>query len=201
MKKQLLTALLSLAGFAAFSQAASWVSQATGFTPVSSGVRYVSAVDSNVVWIGSYDGSGGGANRQDFSRTVNGGTTWTAGTVNVGGVPIATDHDWSMICGVNADTAFAMFYNATVGSGGGIWSIQSATSFISAAVNNGPFSGIRGANSPRRIRTKTLSALFPATTAAGGSGCSRQPRGTTSSRGSKQPALSGIGSSTRQRNT
>lgn len=116
MKKQVLTLLLSMIGIGAFSQTASWVSQASNFTPVSSGVRYVSAVDSNVVWICSYDGSGGGANRQDFSRTTNGGALWTAGTT---GAP--TNYDWSMIYGVNADTAFAMYFDAVAGSGGGIW--------------------------------------------------------------------------------
>ena len=116
MKKQVLTALLSLIGAGAFSQAATWVSQASGFTAASSGVRYISAVDTNVLWISSYDGSGGGANRQDFSRTVNGGVLWTAGTT---GAPAS--YDWSMICGVNADTAFAVFYDAVAGSGGGIY--------------------------------------------------------------------------------
>ena len=42
---------------------------------------------------------------------------------------------------------------------------------------------------------------LPATTAAGGRGCSRHPSGTISSIGSKQPALRGIGRPTRQRNT
>lgn len=116
MKKQILTVLLSLLGVGAFAQTATWVSQATGFTPVSSGVRYVSAADSNVVWISSYDGSGGGANRQDFSRTVNGGLNWTAGNT---GAP--ANYDWSMIFGVNADTAFSVFFNAVAGSGGAIY--------------------------------------------------------------------------------
>jgi hypothetical protein len=116
MKKPVLIALLTLLGTEAFSQVATWVSQATGFTPVSSGVRYVSPVDSNVLWISSYDGSGGGANRQDFSRTVNGGQLWTAGTT---GAPAS--YDWSMIYGVTADSAFAVFYDAVAGSGGGIY--------------------------------------------------------------------------------
>ena len=116
MKKQLLLAALLLFTTGAFAQGGAWTSQATGFTPVSSGVRYVSAVDTNVLWICSYDGSGGGANRQDFSHTSNGGANWTAGTT-----PAPTNYDWSMIAGVNADSAFAMFFDATAGAGGAIY--------------------------------------------------------------------------------
>lgn len=115
MKKLLLVAGLLLANLFTNAQQA-WVPQNTAFTPASSGVRYVSAVDTNVVWICSYDGSGGGANRQDFSHTSDGGATWTAGTV-----PVPADYDWSMIYGLDANTAWAMFFNATTGVGGGIY--------------------------------------------------------------------------------
>ena len=117
MKKQLLLAALFLFSLGVFAQTGTWVSQATGFTDVSSGVRNVTCVDSNIVWIASYDGSGGAANRQDCSHTSDGGATWTATTVT--GVPAS--HDWSMVYGTDADHAWACFYNATAGSGGGIW--------------------------------------------------------------------------------
>lgn len=93
-----------------------WLPQATGFTPVSSGVRYVSPVDTNILWICSYDGSGGGLNRQDYSMTTDGGNLWTASTI-----PAPANHDWSMIQGLNADTAFALLYNAVLGGRGGLW--------------------------------------------------------------------------------
>jgi len=116
MKKQLLTLLLALICVSGFAQTAVWIEQNSGFVPVSSGVRYVSTVDSNIVWICAYDGSGGGANRQDFSRTTDGGATWTSGTI-----PVPASYDWSMIHGVSADTAFAVFYDANATTGGGIW--------------------------------------------------------------------------------
>ena len=98
------------------AQQSAWVSQATAFTPVSTGVRFVSTVDADIVWICSYDGSGGAANRQDFSRTTDGGNSWTAGTI-----PVPTNYEGSMIHAVSDQTAWAVFYNATVGAGGGIW--------------------------------------------------------------------------------
>ncbi len=118
MKSKLLIGLLMVAAaFTAKAQTSGiWVAQATGFTDVSTGVRNVSAVDSNVVWISSYDGSGGAGNRQDFSRTIDGGTTWAAG---VTGAP--TTYDWSMITAVDADNAWALYYDAVAGAGGGVW--------------------------------------------------------------------------------
>jgi hypothetical protein len=115
MKKILLVFSLFLFNLSVNAQG-TWVSQATGFTPVSSGVRYVSPVDTNIVWICSYDGSAGGANRQDFSRTIDGGMNWTAGVV-----PVPASHDWGMIFALNADTAWSVFYDAVATNGGGIW--------------------------------------------------------------------------------
>lgn len=105
-----------LASVGTYAQTGVWLSQATGFTPVSSGVRNVSVVDANTVWISSYDGSGGGANRQDFSMTIDGGANWMAGNT-----PAPVSYDWSMIYGLDQNTAWACFYNAVAGSGGGIW--------------------------------------------------------------------------------
>jgi len=115
MKKILLLFSLIFLSIAVNAQYA-WVSQATGFSQVSTGVRNVSVVDANIVWIATYDGSGGAANRTDFSKTVDGGVTWTPGTV-----PAPASYNWSMIHGLNADTAWAMYYNAVAGSGGGLY--------------------------------------------------------------------------------
>lgn len=116
MKKLLLFAFIVL-GVLNVQAQGTWVSQATNFIPVSSGVRYVSAVDTNVVWICSYDGSGGGANRQDFSRTIDGGNTWVAGTIT----GAAATLDWSMIYGLDSSTAWAMLYSTVASATGGIY--------------------------------------------------------------------------------
>lgn len=116
MKKQLLSvAILCLTVFGANAQG-TWVPQATGFPTTSAGVFNVSVCDANTVWISSYDGSGAAANVRDYSVTIDGGATWIPGVV-----PAPAGHAWSMIDGLDATTAWAVFYNATAGSGGGIW--------------------------------------------------------------------------------
>jgi hypothetical protein len=117
MKKLLLSVVVSLtcAG-GVFAQLGTWIPQATGFPNQSTGVFNVSVVDSNVVWISSYDGSGAAQDYQDYSVTIDGGATWIPGVV-----PAPATYGWSMIFGLDATTAWAMFYDAAAGSGGGIW--------------------------------------------------------------------------------
>lgn len=58
-----------------------WIQQNTNFTDLSYaiGVDQISVVDENVVWVKGFNGSGTGGDLKVFSRTNNGGTTWTAG--------------------------------------------------------------------------------------------------------------------------
>ncbi|MFM7824342.1 MAG: WD40/YVTN/BNR-like repeat-containing protein, partial [Bacteroidota bacterium] len=117
MKRTLLSLLcfvLSISG--AMAQGGTWVSQATGFPNTSTGVFNISVVDQNVVWISSYDGSGSNLNFRDYSVTIDGGATWIPGVV-----PAPAGHAWSQIFGLNDQVAWAVMYNATAGSGGGIW--------------------------------------------------------------------------------
>jgi photosystem II stability/assembly factor-like uncharacterized protein len=61
---------------------AEWVEQATGFPDASRGIDYVHCVDENIVWAVAYDGSSTSAPCQDFTKTIDGGTTWTPGLVS-----------------------------------------------------------------------------------------------------------------------
>jgi hypothetical protein len=81
MKKSLLFLSL-IASFTSIN--AQWTSQATGFTDASRGLSEISIVDANTVWALAYDGSGLGADIQEFTRTINGGTSWTTGIVDMG---------------------------------------------------------------------------------------------------------------------
>lgn len=114
-----------------------WVQQATGFAAASRGINYVSPVNANVVWATAYDGSGGGAVIQEFTRTINGGSTWVPGVVNnAAGLEIA------MIYGVSADVAYVPMYRTSgslpqgiyVTTNGGVaWTRQTTASFDYAA--------------------------------------------------------------------
>lgn len=116
MKRQLLAlAALILPVCGAIAQG-TWVPQNTGFPQTSTGVFNISVVDENIVWISAYDGAGTNQNYRDFSVTIDGGATWIPNVV-----PAPAGHAWSMIYGLDAQTAWAVMYNATAGSGGGIW--------------------------------------------------------------------------------
>ncbi len=120
----------------------SWAEQATGFTTLNRGIESIEVVNANVVWAVAYDGSGGGATIREYSKTINGGTTWTPSSINVG----STNYGLANITSTHSDTAWASIYpiTATVTAqgiyktvnGGTTWTKQSsalyntATSFI-----------------------------------------------------------------------
>ncbi len=86
-----------------------WTEQATAFPTASRYPTYISIVDANVVWATGGDGSGGGASVREFTKTVNGGATWTYGGTFNGIVAGMTDA--TMIFGIDASTAYATFYD------------------------------------------------------------------------------------------
>jgi len=85
-----------------------WIEQASGFTTPSRGLHYMCAVDSNIVWASAYDGSGGGAIIQEFTKTTNGGELWTPGVVNN-----ASGLELSMIFALDANTAWVPMYRSS----------------------------------------------------------------------------------------
>ncbi len=83
-----------------------WTIQNSAFTAASRGIGYVSAVDHNIAWATGYDGSGGAAVTNEFTRTTDGGTTWTKGQV-LGGATYGLGN----ISAVSATTAWVALYN------------------------------------------------------------------------------------------
>lgn len=112
MKKHL--TLMTLFTLCAFIVNAQWVEQATGFSEASRGLRNISIVDANTVWVNAYDGSGANANIQEFSLTTDGGTTWTPGSVNVGNSSLGI----AMINALSATTAYAATFTNSASPGG-----------------------------------------------------------------------------------
>jgi len=92
-----------------------WLPQATGFTAQSRGINYISIVNPNVVWATAYDGSGNGANVQEFTKTTDGGKTWKPGKFT--GIPTA--FAVSTISAVSSNKAWvAMYSTGSLGHGG-----------------------------------------------------------------------------------
>ena len=95
---------------------AQWTSQATGFTDASRGVLDINIVDANTVWALGFDGSGGAATVQEYTRTTDGGTNWTAGIIDVGDTALSLTN----ISPVSGTTAWVGSYDGNNGLGG-VW--------------------------------------------------------------------------------
>ena len=130
MKKKLLFSLL----FCAFliTAEAQWIQQGSGFPTPNRGIRYIHAVDANVVWAIGYDGSMANAPQiQEFTRTSNGGSKWKARSIP--GYPQA---GLAMICAVDSLNAWIPVWEALGGgwiirtSDGGLnWTKQTTAAF------------------------------------------------------------------------
>ncbi len=115
-----------------------WLTQATGFTAASRGITNVSIVNPNVVWASAYDGSGANAIVHDFTRTLNGGTTWTPGVYNAPGI---SGYSTAQLFALNKDTAWVIMYDGTAGGGkvirtndgGANWFVQPTATFTAPA--------------------------------------------------------------------
>lgn len=133
MKKLLLS--LSLIALSSTINA-QWTSQATGFDTESRGLNQIQIVDANTVWALAYDGSGLGANVQEFTRTTNGGGSWTPGYIDLGN----PDLEINNISAVSATTAWVSALVPAQGNGvifkttdgGNTWEQQLSNGFITA---------------------------------------------------------------------
>lgn len=94
-----------------------WLPQVSGFATANLGITDISIVDQNIVWATAYDGSGGAANIQQFTKTTNGGTNWTPGAIGLGNAGLGV----AMIHGISATTAWVAAYPNAGGQTGGIW--------------------------------------------------------------------------------
>jgi photosystem II stability/assembly factor-like uncharacterized protein len=94
-----------------------WISQNTFFANATTGVRNISIVDENVVWASGYDGSGDGANYQVYTKTSNGGSSWSSGNINLGDTNLGI----AMINAISSTTAWVVGYPTAAGQTGGIW--------------------------------------------------------------------------------
>ena len=116
---------------------AEWISQASGFTTINRGINYMSAVDSNIVWASGFDNNAPTNACSDFTRTLNGGDTWTPGIItNTTGLASA------MIFAIDANKAYVPMYKVSgskpqgiyyTSDGGATWAKQTTATFTNSA--------------------------------------------------------------------
>ena len=138
MKKLLLLSAFFIGAFG-FSQ--TWTQQNTNYVTAGSYTGEVSVVDSNIAW--SLVQRTTATNYQQFSKTTDGGTTWTTGTINVGN---ATGLSIANITAVDANTAWVSVFPtsaalATQGiyktiNGGTTWTKQTTAAYTAPSFCN-----------------------------------------------------------------
>jgi photosystem II stability/assembly factor-like uncharacterized protein len=82
-----------------------WEPQSSSFAISARGINYIHAVDSVTVWATSIDGTGTNT-INEFTKTSDGGKTWTPGQV-LGG----TSYGLGNICGLDSNIAYVSVYN------------------------------------------------------------------------------------------
>ncbi len=112
MKRVLLSVFVLSMTSGAFAQG--WVEQNTNLFEASRGVYKLNVVDASTVWGIAYDGSGGGANVQEFTKTTDGGATWIPGFVEVFDPELSINN----ISAIDGNTAFVSMINGDLGGGG-----------------------------------------------------------------------------------
>lgn len=141
LNKSIMKKLLLLLAFVPFSglNAQGWITQATGFTTPSRGLSEIQIVDANTVWALAYDGTPvvppatSNPDPQQFTKTTDGGNTWTSGTINVGNTgfsinnisPVSATTAW--VSALNPDVGNGVIYKTT--NGGTTWTQQNSAAF------------------------------------------------------------------------
>lgn len=118
MKKLLLCSAVMLGFISAQAQDQFyWEEKSTGFSNTSTTMSHISYADANTVWICAADGSGGGGTYRNWGRSLDGGSTWTNGVINLG----SNDLGIGSIQAISATTAYVAGFPNAATAQGGVW--------------------------------------------------------------------------------
>jgi photosystem II stability/assembly factor-like uncharacterized protein len=134
MKRNLLFIALFCISFGL--QAQYWSQQNTNMAGTSTGVDQVSIVDSNIVWVNGFNGSGAGPYLPAHARTQDGGNTWVAGGYTGFG---PTVHSY-VLTGVTYDKAFCVAMDTVTGGAASFWKTTNggtSWSIVTGIMNTG----------------------------------------------------------------
>lgn len=109
MKKQLLTAIIALGSFVSQAQPV-WLNQNVPLT-YTGFINDIEVTDANTVWGLPWDATATATATRNFVRTIDGGSTWTVGTI-----PAPTNFLPSNIWPIDGNTCFVAMYG-TAGGG------------------------------------------------------------------------------------
>lgn len=112
--KKLYTLILLLLGMTVQSNAQYWTMQNISYSVAAAYPSDIDIVDSSVVWTATSSiGDGSGVGVQLWSRTIDGGATWTSGNFT-----LDTNYRVSNISAVDANICYIITYRNTTAAGG-----------------------------------------------------------------------------------
>jgi len=150
-----------------------WTKQNTAFAQSSRGVDEIDIVDANTVWAKAYDGANPTGYIREFTKTTDGGTTWTPGTITFTN---SQNYGASNIYAFSATTAYACMFPLS-GTGGAIvkttdggttWTVQNTAPFTNSWANFVHFFDVNNGVAMGDPTATTASDFMIYTTANGG---------------------------------
>ncbi|HEY6160431.1 MAG TPA: T9SS type A sorting domain-containing protein [Bacteroidia bacterium] len=160
------------------SASAQWMQQASGFSTPDMEVNSISVVNSNVVWAAAYDSTFSNISGY-FTRTTNGGTTWSASII-----PNSTGSYISCIYGADQNNAWVTLDDLNNGGGGiyhtadgGVTWNQQTPSAFSGAYGYGDLIYFWNANEGLAVGDSNGGYWEFYTTSNGGTTWTRVPQG------------------------
>ena len=114
-----------------------WTMQNSAFASASRGIDQIAIVDANTVWAKAYDGINPSGYIREFTKTNNGGTTWTPGTISFTN---SANYGVANIFPFDYMTAYACMFPVTgtggtivkTTDGGATWNTQPTATFTNS---------------------------------------------------------------------